>query len=183
MRNLVYIAVALALLWWLFSPADRPGVVQPDGSLLYPGYVFSNEETFVLEGRVLSRRDYSMGREADLSPVDFAMGWGRMTEDAVIEQLDIRQRNRWYTYRWEGGGPPLPPGEMASHSANMHIVPANQLVAMDLERVAAGDRIKLVGELVDIAAADGWRWRSSRSRKDTGAGACELILLERVELL
>jgi hypothetical protein len=33
---------------------------------------------------------------------------------------------------------------------------------------------------VDISAEDGWRWRSSRSRTDTGNGACELILLERI---
>ncbi len=183
MRNFCLLAVTVAVLWWLFSPADSTGVLQPDGSLRYPGYEFSNAERFELEGRVLSRRNYSSGREAELSPVDLAMGWGRMTEDAVIERLEISQRNRWYKYRWGADGPPLPPAEISSQSANMHLVPANEQVATELATVRAGDRVKLYGDLVDIAAADGWRWRSSRSRTDTGAGACELILIERIDLL
>ena len=37
---------------------------------------------------------------------------------------------------------------------------------------------RLRGYLVRVEAADGWQWRSSLSRADTGAGACELVLLE-----
>jgi hypothetical protein len=29
-------------------------------------------------------------------------------------------------------------------------------------------------------APDGWRWRSSLTREDTGAGACELVWVERI---
>jgi hypothetical protein len=44
--------------------------------------------------------------------------------------------------------------------------------------VRAGDQIRLRGYLVRVAASDGWQWRSSLTRDDTGAGACELVLLE-----
>jgi hypothetical protein len=41
----------------------------------------------------------------------------------------------------------------------------------------------LRGFLVEARADDGWRWRSSLTRDDTGARACELVFVERVRLL
>lgn len=129
---------------------------------------------FSVDARVLSREDYLAGREADLSPTDLALGWDRMREDAVVARLDISQSRRWYHYRWQGE-PPLPPGEIARSSANMHLIPADRAVAAALARVDAGDRVRIDGWLVEAMAPDGWRWRSSTTREDTGGGACELV--------
>lgn len=129
---------------------------------------------FSIDARVLSREDYSLGREADLSPTDLALGWNRMREDAVLSRLDISQSSRWYRYRWQGQ-PPLPPGEIADSSANMHMIPADATVAAALRRVRAGDDVRIDGWLVEARAPDGWRWRSSITREDRGNGACELI--------
>ncbi|RNF84153.1 hypothetical protein [Montanilutibacter psychrotolerans] len=129
---------------------------------------------FSIDARVLSREDYSLGREADLSPTDLALGWGRMREDAVLDQLSISQSGRWYNYRW-ANQPPLPPYEIASSSANMHMIPADQATADALKDVRAGDRVRIDGWLVEAQAPDGWHWRSSTRRDDTGDGACEVI--------
>lgn len=129
---------------------------------------------FSVDARVLSREDYLAGREADLSPTDLALGWDRMREAPVLERLDISQSSRWYTYRWQGE-PPLPPREIARSSANMHMIPADRAVAAALARIDAGDRVRIDGWLVEAVAPDGWRWRSSTSRDDTGGGACELV--------
>ena len=130
---------------------------------------------FSIEARVLSRRDYAYGREADYSPTDLALGWGRMREDAVVEALDIEQRGRWYHYRWGGNGPPIPSREIAMSSANMHLIPADEAVAAVLARVRKGQRVRIDGWLVELTASDGWRWRSSLTRDDQGGGACEVI--------
>lgn len=130
---------------------------------------------FSLEARVLSRQDYSMGREAALSPTDLALGWGRMREDAVLERLDIRQSSRWYHYRWSDPEPPLPPREIMVSSANMHLIPADANTARALRAVRPDQTVRIDGWLVEAHAADGWRWRSSTSREDTGQGACEVI--------
>jgi hypothetical protein len=45
------------------------------------------------------------------------------------------------------------------------------------------DRVRVAGKLVEVHADDGWQWRSSLSRTDTGASACELLWLERLEIL
>lgn len=78
---------------------------------------------------------------------------------------------------------PIPRREIETHSANMHMIPANDSVARSLARVGKDDRIRLSGKLVRIEADDGWRWVSSLSREDTGAGACELVWVESLERL
>lgn len=129
---------------------------------------------FSVAARVLSREDYGSDREANFSPVDLALGWGAMRDDAVLSRLDISQSGRFYRYRWRGE-PPIPPDDIVRSSANMHLVPANSAVADALDAVDAGDRVRIDGWLVQIDANDGWRWRSSLTREDSGAGACELI--------
>jgi hypothetical protein len=130
---------------------------------------------FSLRARVLSREDYRFDAQAQLSPIDLALGWGRMSDSAVIEQLDIRQAGRFYRYRWGAQGPPIPAPEIVRSSANMHLVPADAAVAAVLDRVRRGDVVHFRGQLIEAVRADGWRWRSSLSREDSGAGACELV--------
>jgi hypothetical protein len=60
-------------------------------------------------------------------------------------------------------------------SANMHIIPADGRVADALDAVREGDRVRIDGWLVNVEAGDGWRWRSSLSREDSGGGACEVV--------
>lgn len=129
---------------------------------------------FSIEARVLSREDYSLGREAAYSPTDLALGWGRMTDDAVVSRLDISQGGRWYRYRWKDA-PPIPLDEIVRSSANMHMIPADDAVAAALDRIERGERVRIDGWLVEVNAEDGWRWRSSLTRDDSGGGACELV--------
>jgi hypothetical protein len=129
---------------------------------------------FSIEARVLAREDYRTGRESDLSPTDLALGWGRMRDETVLAQLDIDQSNRWYHYRWQGA-PPIPVDEIIRSSANMHMIPSSDAIARELANVRQGDRVRIDGWLVEADAPDGWRWRSSLSRDDSGSGACEVV--------
>ncbi len=137
---------------------------------------------FRISARVLSREDYARGREAEFSPTDLALGWGRMGDDAVLERLNIRQSGRWYRYRWSGD-PPIPAREIVRSSANMHMIPADAQVARALREVRTDDRVRIRGWLVEAGAEDGWRWRSSLTRDDTGDGACELVYVCAIEPL
>jgi hypothetical protein len=129
---------------------------------------------FSIDARVLSRRDYSFGRESALSPMDLALGWNAMAAPGMGERLSVSQSNRWYRYRWRNT-PPLPPREIARSSANMHMIPADAAAAAALHRIRVGDRVRIDGWLVEADTPDGWRWRSSLTRDDVGGGACELI--------
>lgn len=147
----------------------------------HKGYRIEPFARFTVRARLLAAESYRFGREADLSPVDFALGWNDMSNDAVLARLQISQANRFYFYRWQGE-PPVPPDVIVRSSANMHLIPANATVARALQRARPGAVVTLRGWLVDVAAADGWQWRSSRTRADSGAGSCELIWVEDVEL-
>lgn len=74
-------------------------------AMQHAGYVIEPVASYEVRARVLSIERYRIGREADLSPVDFALGWGPMSDTAVLDQLKISQGNRWYYYRWEGTPP------------------------------------------------------------------------------
>lgn len=130
---------------------------------------------FSLEARVLSREDYSFGPEAAISPTDLALGWQRMADPTVYEPLGITQSGRWYRYRWGGQGPPIPLPEIVRSSANMHIVPADANVERALDQVREGRMVRLHGWLIEARRDDGWAWRSSLTREDSGDGACELV--------
>ena len=151
--------------------SDVPDSVRP---FALPAATLQPLAGFSIEARVLSREDYRLGREADLSPTDLALGWQRMREDAVLSQLQISQSSRWYSYRWKDQ-PPLPPREIARSSANMHMIPANDAVADALADIGKDDHVRIDGWLVEATASDGWRWRSSTTREDTGGGACEVM--------
>lgn len=132
---------------------------------------------FSLQARVLSREDYSLGRESDYSPTDLALGWGPMSAPGMAEKLHVSQGGRWYRYGWGGDGPPLAPGQIVRNSANMHMVPADIAVARALERIGAGELVRVDGWLIRIDSDQGWHWQSSLSRDDSGSGACELVLV------
>jgi hypothetical protein len=147
----------------------------------HKGYRIEPFARFTVRARLLAAASYRSGREADLSPVDFALGWNDLSNDAVLDRLQISQGNRFYFYRWQGQ-PPVPPEVIVRNSANMHLIPASATVARALEQARPGAVVTLRGWLVDVSAPDGWQWRSSRTRTDSGAGACEVIWVEDVEL-
>ncbi len=135
-----------------------------------------------IRARVLHTESYWLDRGADLSPVDLAVGWGQMSNQSIIDQLEFWQGQRWYRYWPRKPRSPLSAEEMNSHSANMHLIPANDEVKRALRSVRAGNLIEMDGDLVQVDGPDGFSWRSSLSRTDTGAGACELMRVETVTI-
>jgi hypothetical protein len=97
-----------------------------------------------------------------------------MSVASVINDLSISQSGRWYEYSY-AGEPPLEPAEIASHSANTHCLPATNEVREKLLAVKRHQLVTMEGYLVEVTGADGYHWRSSLSRTDTGGGACEVF--------
>lgn len=195
MRKLLLLTLAGIAAWQLLAsrPAIElgPGVRAPDppvqveprdpGAFALNGYRITPLADFSIRAKVLSREGYSMGREAELSPLDLALGWGRMSDEAVLQAIDISQSGRWY--RWRTADFPIPRREIETHSANMHMIPADADVEEALDEIRTGQVIELSGSLVRADADDGWRWVSSLSRDDTGGHACELVYVQRARIV
>lgn len=64
--------------------------------------------------------------------------------------------------------------------ANMHLIAANSDVAAVIADARVGQILSLEGLLVDVRRPDGGGMRTSLTRDDTGAGACEIVWVERI---
>ncbi len=184
LQRLVYSLALLTMLWlgWaVIKPAPPAVLHNHDGSLQQAGYRITPLQAFSLEARVLSREDYHFDSGAVVSPTDLALGWGPMADPQVLDKISIRQSNRWYY--WQTDSFPIPRREIETHSANMHMIPANAAVAEALSGIRQGQRIRLSGQLVRVDGDNGFTWSSSLSREDTGNGACELIWVEQLSRL
>jgi hypothetical protein len=144
------------------------------------GYRITAVARFEATARVIRAERYRFDRESDLVPVDLALGWGPMSDSAVLRGLSFSQDHRFYFYHWSAD-PPIPPREMALNSANMHLIPASERIAKRLKKVRAGHVVRFSGYLVNATAGDGWTWATSLTRTDSGAGACELVWVEEFE--
>ena len=131
---------------------------------------------FSLDARILHRKDYGYDRSAKLVPVDLALGWGPMSDQAVLDQIKVSQSMRFYWYEYQT--PPIPKDQIISHSTNLHVIPATPAVASFCKSLRQGELVHLDGELVEATGPEIGTWRSSLSRTDTGNGACELMLVE-----
>jgi hypothetical protein len=132
---------------------------------------------FSIDARILHRKTYGFDRESKLVPVDLAVGWGPMSDQAVLDQIKISQSMRfyWYEYRLP---PPIAQEQIISHSTNLHVIPATSAVASFCKSLRQGELVHLTGELVEATGPEIGTWRSSLSRTDTGNGACELMLVD-----
>ena len=156
------------------GPADK-------ATFAFKGFQIQPLANFAIDARVLSREDYYLGKEAELAPLDLALGWKRMANPSVYRQLDISQGRRWYFYRWRDA-PPIPAQEIVESSANMHLIPANATVEKTLRKAREGAFVRLTGHLVKASDASGWRWTSSLTRTDSGADSCELVFVETAQV-
>ena len=131
---------------------------------------------YQIKARILSRNDFSVGKESEISPFDLALGWGPMSDQSVIDKIDISQSNRWY--HWKADVLPIPAREISLNSANVHIIPKEENVEEKFDNVYIGSLIEMKGYLVEVTSSDGWRWKSSLKRDDTAGGSCELFWVE-----
>lgn len=190
------LAVGLAggIWWWSQQP---PAALRPDDGVLvaqqpvqeavletaaipHGGYTLLPLAQFEVRARLLSVAWYRGGREAQLAPLDFALGWGPMSDNRLLDQLRFDHSRRFFLWRWPAQ-PPADPDLITRSAANVHLIPANPAILSQLRRLGPGRIVRLRGLLVEARSADGWLWRSSLSRSDSGAGACELLLVQDVD--
>jgi len=134
-----------------------------------------------ITARILGHERYRFDSLSDLIPDDLALGWGAMSDNHMLRSIDITQSNRFYFWRAPISSS-LSKDAIITHSANTHVIPQNPLIAKQLSRLRPGQLVTLSGDLVDGRRDDG-RWiKTSLVRNDTGAGACEVMLVNDVEL-
>ena len=177
-----------AYTWWYDRPVTDPvGVLAPDEPqqadlagaepIVHGRWTLTPRARYDITARVLGRERYRFDGLARLVPVDLALGWGPMSDNRILAPLEISQSGRFYWVHWSQA-PPVPPAEIMRHSANLHAIPADRSTEAQLLRLREGEVVRLTGELVDGRRDDGAFINTSLTREDTGAGACEVMLVE-----
>jgi hypothetical protein len=177
--------------WWLERPVRQaPGVlaaanpaqtaVSDVASFEKGGYALKPLARYEIRARVLGKERYRFDAGADLVPYDIAVGWGRMSDTAVLDAIDISQDGRFYY--WRTAAEPIPLQEISLHSANMHLIGADKQVMKQIARLRPGQIVSLRGYLVEARHPNGFFWPTSLTRADTGGGACELMWVEDIRV-
>src|SRR5262249_6556737 len=197
-RQIALVAFVAAGLWqgvqaWRLRPVHPlDGILAPDeprqspleraATITQGHWTLTPRAEYDITARILSREDYSFDMLSDLIPEDLALGWGAMSDNRVLRFFKISQSARFFTWR-PVTELPIPVREAIDHSANTHVIPANAAVRSRLARLRSGQVVHMTGMLVDGVRSDGAYFHTSLDREDTGAGACEVMLVERVEIL
>jgi len=100
MKKLLLIAVVLAAAAAIFmerAVVTGPGVSAPvvplqkpvrqHRTVIYREFRITPLAQFHIRAKVLSKENYYFGRESELSPVDLALGWGRMSDESVLKSI------------------------------------------------------------------------------------------------
>jgi len=198
MKKLLLLAVIAAMLYWVYTQflgprTYPPGVLvkndpvqvmidDPMEPFKKAGFSLKPLARYTIDARIVHTKHYFSGYVAPLVPYDVAVGWGPMSDQKVLDQLDISQGNRFYFWAFEGS-PPLTNPQIICHSANMHLIPSTSAVRRTIAWLRPGDIVRMRGYLVeatDPSHPEMPPWRSSLSRTDTGNGACELMWVESI---
>ena len=192
----IFVAAAVAVLvltgftgWSARASVPAPGIIDrapsQEAVTLEPwrkdSFTFTPLASYDLTARVLSKKLYTSDLSAEISPVDLALGWQEMSDARVLEKLDISQKDRWYYVSWRDSL--IDRDTIIAHSANTHILPASSEVAATIANVQKDQVVRLRGSLVEVTTTDGFLWKSSLSRLDTGNGSCEVFWVESVEII
>ncbi len=179
--------------WFVGRPVAAPaGILAPgeprqvdllDGETLRTGrWRLTARAHYELTARVLGNERYHFDALAALIPEDLALGWGPMSDSQILRSVEISQGNRFYFWRVHGALP-LSREAIIAHSANTHVIPADVPIARQLSGLRRGEVVALRGDLVDAVRDDGLSIKTSLTRTDTGAGACEVMLVRSVTVL
>jgi hypothetical protein len=185
---LLAIALAFVVYFLLHRPITHPAgaliesepaqiAITAANTIEHGDYKLKPLARFSVDARILHRKVYRYDRESKLAPVDLALGWGAMSDQTVLDRLNISQSTRFYWYQYQMP-PPIPREQIVSHSTNVHIIPATPEIASFCKSLRRGELVHLEGKLVEASGPEINVWRSSLSRTDSGNGACELMLVE-----
>jgi hypothetical protein len=197
-RWVVIVVLAASMLggwnWWTRERAVMlpPGIVVPDDpvqvdlsaprTFTHRGYQVLARAHYDITARVIRKEIYRLDGGAGLAPVDLGVGWGPMSDTAVLDRISFSQMGRFFY--WDARDPafPLPPKVLQTHAAQMHMVPPDEAMEARLKRLRPGQIVRIQGWLVDIRGPAGFTWNTSLRRDDTGSGACEIVYVDTLDV-
>jgi len=133
---------------------------------------------------------YSLSRTDSVFLVDLCVIWGGNVRDRAYAQPSLRFSQDYRFCLWTASGRVTFSDKEIS---NNHLVIEDDRLEKLAKSVSAGDQVRIKGKLARVEARalgetgsyerQNLVWNSSTTRDDTGAGACEVIYVESLEIL
>ncbi|QQG52436.1 MAG: hypothetical protein HY931_03910 [Candidatus Falkowbacteria bacterium] len=148
---------------------------------------------YQIQGLVVSQMDYrffSIYNSDSVFPVDLCLTWGDNLANKSYQekQLSFSQDARFCFYKWRGETAINP--DLIS---NNHLIASDSKILSIINKIKAGDQVLISGYLVDVKAdkagqvsdydPSSFSLKSSLTRTDTGAGACEIIYVDDIKIV
>jgi hypothetical protein len=187
--------------WWHHERrvSHPPGVVVEETPAIVPGetrapwrddHGFRYVSLGAFEGRamVLARRNYGAGEFAALAPTDLALGWGPMSDPAIVDQLAFAQMKsfsaRFVVPDFRSGAeiarrPRAELEAMFRSLTHVHTIPGDETIRRTLAGIRPGQVIRFRATLVDAAGPSGGRYTSSTTLGDHD---CEIAWIDELVL-
>ncbi len=125
-------------------------------------------------------------------PRDVCLVWGSLKDSLNNPDISYRQHTRQCAIAWQNNV--IEEADDAyrgifrtkvSHiqMSNNHLIPSTKEIRNQIFGLKRGDRVRIVGYLVNIYSQYEGNLFSSTSRTDNGNGACEIIYVTKIEKL
>jgi hypothetical protein len=156
-------------------------------------YTLSPVAKYTISGLVVSKKNYrlfSIYKTDSVFPYDICLIWGSNVQSGVFRDQAVRfsQDCRWCNVEWSGNIV-----FDLKELSNNHVLINDPDIERTVKSLVAGDQVMITGKLVNVKAlltgkgstydAPSVEWRTSTRRTDQGAGACEIIYVENIQVL
>lgn len=159
-------------------PGQKSGAIRPFD---FEGYKIRPVASFAMKGRVLSKEEYMFDEKSDISPYDIVLGWQIMSDQNFSDMIDVSQGFR--TFHIDYNNPRIKAKSMVQQMANLHIIPADELITDRIDDLVKGDIVLLKGYLVNVYGEDGFSWKTSLARDDFGENSGEVVFVKRFDII
>lgn len=171
------------------SPESAPVLISYDGTdfRLHPRAQYSLEGLIVSEHRSDSIWDHVHAAWGDLlNARDICTVWGQSLASGIYRDVEFwsGQWTCYYRY-WDE----ITAAAFRSHEmSNTHVLASDPEIRRRIADLEIGDEYRMRGLLVDYeivgdAKREGFRRNTSLVRTDTDNGACEILLVQSVDLI
>jgi hypothetical protein len=146
-----------------------------------------------IRGLVVHKMNYSwftIYKGEKVFSTDLCLIWGNNVKNKVFKNNSVKfsQDCRWCNVEWYGNV-----DFNLNQLSNNHLIAIAPDLLNKIAAISSGDQVRIKGKLVYVKARpsgkagnedyNGFEWRSSVTRDDTGAGACEVIFVEDAQIL
>lgn len=142
-------------------------------------WTISPVATYNVSILVAGKKEYN--DEQKLAPIDLIFVWGKIATNGYEDYIHFSQGFRRYFYRYDSNSP-VSYDYIVTHTANTHIIPANDNILAGLKTIKRNENAIMHGYLVNVYSNSGREWKTSKIRGDTFDGSCEIFYVESLKI-